>query len=163
MQKHEQLFELAQKLVDERESFLARKMPGAGNLDTNSFMNELRSRAKATFGVDYAEAKLCEGTKFAVDYYFPEEATVVEIALSLRNSGNEFERDLFKVILAQEAGNSVKKLVFISKPGAKDRCGMGSTKAIKNWFERARATQIEIREFVGNSEAVLIEVTEDER
>lgn len=41
-------------------------------------MKELQNRAKSTLGRDYSETKLCGDNKLAVDFYFPEEETVVD-------------------------------------------------------------------------------------
>ena len=46
------------------------------------------------FGADYSEQKVCGETSFAVDFYFPEERTIVEVALGLPNPASEFDVQL---------------------------------------------------------------------
>jgi hypothetical protein len=116
--KAERLLLIAQKIAEETPDFFTAIGQGAGNLRSNAFMEELRNRAKSTFGRGYSEAKLCGDNKLAVDFYFPEEETVVEIAGMLSAPNSEYEKDIFKCLLAQERGAAIHKLVFIAKPGA---------------------------------------------
>ena len=153
MNQAEQLISIAQSLVDEWPNFFGLKGAGAGDHDTNAFMRELRSRALMTFGSDCAEKRICGDNKLAVDYYFPEEATVVEVAMSLRNPSSEFERDILKVIMAQEVGHTVRQLIFLSKPGAIARCSQPSFRAFADWAERAHG--ISIQEFTPLAEQIL--------
>ncbi len=49
-----------------------------------------------------------------------EEATILEIALGLRNLLGEFERDVLRAVRARDAGFRVSKLVILAKPGVLD-------------------------------------------
>jgi hypothetical protein len=146
MDRASTLFTLAQALALERPGFFEIKGPSVGDKDTAAFMRELRRRAETTFGVDYAEQKVCGPNGLCVDYYFPGEATIVEIAMGLRNSNSEFERDILKAIMAQEAGHSVQRLLFIAKPGALKKCGQPSSRAIIEWAGRAHGLIVSIHE-----------------
>lgn len=116
--KAEHMLLLAQAIADETPNFFVAMGEGAGNLRSNAFMSELQDRAKSTFGHNYSEAKLCGDNKLAVDFYFPEEETVVEVAGMLSAPNSEYEKDIFKCLLAQEKGATIHRLVFIAKPGA---------------------------------------------
>src|SRR6266404_831746 len=116
--KAERLLLIAQAIAEETPDFFVAIGEGAGNLRSNAFMSKLQVRAKSTFGRDYSEAKLCGDNKLAVDFYFPEEETVVEVAGMLSAPNSEYEKDIFKCLLAQEKGATIHKLVFIAKPGA---------------------------------------------
>ena len=85
--------------------------PGAGDRATHTFMRRLRENAVRRFGADYSEKKVCGQTALAVDFYFPDEKTIVEVALGLPNSATEFEKDVLKAIMAKETGNAVRRLV----------------------------------------------------
>jgi hypothetical protein len=149
------LRELAQSLVDQWHDFFRTKGPGTGDLDTNAFMKELRFRAVEALGGDYSEQPICGNNRLTPDFYFPEEATIVEIAMSLRNPSSEFERDILKAIMAQEAGNPVRRLVFLSKPGAIVRSSQPGLRAVADWAKRAHGISVEIYEFTPIAEAVL--------
>ena len=116
------LLTLARELAIADPKFHSVLGPGEGDRRTQKFMRELRKRASSAFGEDYAERKVCGETSLAVDFYFPEEATIVEVALGLPNPGSEFEKDVLKAVMAQELGNSVRRLVFISRPGGARKC-----------------------------------------
>ena len=123
MNHADQLRSIAQLLVEEWPNFFAKLGAGAGDRATNLFMVELRSRAEKAFGDNFAEQRISgSNNKLAVDFYFPDEATIVEVAMSLRNPSSEFERDILKAIMAKESGLTVKRLLFLAKPGALVRC-----------------------------------------
>jgi hypothetical protein len=59
MTKVEKIIGAAQDIADERPNFFMKKGAGEGDKDTNSFMTELRSRAKQKCGVDFSEKQIC--------------------------------------------------------------------------------------------------------
>jgi hypothetical protein len=146
MGQSESLLVLAQNLVDQTPGFFDIKGPGAGDKATDAFMRELRELAHAEFGHDYAEREISGSNGFRVDYYFPDEATVVEIALGLPKPKTEFERDVLKVIMALEAGYPVSRLFFISKPDSVKKCNQPGRRNIREWLERNHGVSMEIHE-----------------
>lgn len=143
------LFGLASAIATVNPRFQDALGPGTGNRATNVFLRELQHRARAAFGGDYCERKLCGDTSFAVDFYFPEEATIVEVAFGLPNPASEFEKDILKAIMAKEAGHSVRRLFFISRAGARKKCAQPGRSAIQNWALAAHQIAIEIHELPG--------------
>jgi hypothetical protein len=142
----EKLLRLAQKVVSRHPDFFETKGPGRGDRATNAFMADLRAKALKEFGTDYAEKEICGTNGFSVDYYFPSEATVVEVALGLSKPNTEFEKDVLKAIMAKEAGNTVSRLFFISKPGARKKCSHPGRLAIIEWLQRNHRISVEIHE-----------------
>jgi len=118
-----QLFFLAQGVAHNTQTFYEKKGAGARDLANAAFMKRLRAEAQTAFGADYSEKKACKGIGYAFDFYFPDEATVVEVALSLHNPISEYERDIFKCLLAREDGLPIDALQFIARPGAFSRQG----------------------------------------
>jgi hypothetical protein len=112
-------------------------------------MRQLRTAATEAFGDDFSERKVCGDTSFAVDFYFPEEATIVEVALGLPNPASEFEKDILKAIMAQDLGVSVGRLFFISRAGAERKCAQPGRTAIMKWALQAHNLKIEIFELGG--------------
>ena len=155
MNNAEQLHAIAQTLVDEWPNFFGIQGAGAGDRATNDFMRELGRRAATAFGHSFAEQRISGDNKLAVDFYFPDEATIVEVAMSLRNPASEFERDILKAIMAQEAGHAVQRLIFLSKPGALARCAQPGLRAFADWAQRAHGILIEVREFTPIAEQIL--------
>ena len=140
------LFELAQGLVADTPGFFQTKGQGAGDRATNAFMAGLRDLASEEFGADYAEQAISGDIGFRVDYYFPSEATIVEVALGLPKPKTEFERDVLKAIMAKEDGHDVERLVFISKPGARKKCSQPGRLAISDWLLRNYGIATEVFE-----------------
>lgn len=143
MAKSEQLIALAQQIADETPDFFETKGPGRGDRAANSFMARLRQRAAKAFGEDLSEQKIvAENTSLAVDFFFPNEETIVEVALGLRNPLSEFERDILKAILAKEQHRNVRRLIFLSKPGAVKRRTQPSSQAIVSWAKRNHKIEV---------------------
>jgi hypothetical protein len=146
MNSAQQLLGLARKLASADPNFLSTKGPGIGNKATNRFMSELRGLAKATFGDEFAEQKICGSSGLCVDYYFPHEETVVEIALGLNKPKTEFEKDILKVIMAREAGHPITRLIFICKPGGLKKCAQPGRRDVIAWLGSKHNVQTEIHE-----------------
>jgi hypothetical protein len=145
MTRAARLLDLAQEVANERPTLFDSKGPGVGDKDTTSFVSELRRRAHEAFGADHAEQTICGASGLRVDYYFPEDTTIVEVAFLLKNS-SEFEKDILKAIMAQENGQPVNQLVFIAKPGAVKRCGSPDRRSIIDWAARTHGLTIVVYE-----------------
>lgn len=122
MTKAEQLFAWAQELANSDPEFHLVKGPGAGNQRNNDFVRRLQARATSEFAQRFDEHIVCNDTDLRADYYFPDEATIVEIALGLPNPNTEFEKDILKALVAKDRGFPVDRLIFISRPGARKKC-----------------------------------------
>lgn len=146
--KVEVLREIIQQVADERPDFFKIKGEGAGNLDTNNFIAEVRQRAKGVFGEDFSERRI-GNTASAVDFYFEDEAAIVEIALGLRLPNSEYEKDIFKALLAQETC-PVKHLVLVGKPGALKQCNQPGRTAIRDWVSRHHKLIVDVYDIKNN-------------
>lgn len=147
--KPTQLLALAREIAGENPTFHEVRGPGPGDHATGRFMRQLRDRAVRAFGEDYSERKLCGETSLAVDFYFPEEATVVEVALGLPNPASEFEKDILKAIMARDYGNEVRRLFFISRPGAAKKCSQPGRTAMREWARAKHRLVVEVHELAG--------------
>jgi hypothetical protein len=137
---------LASKFAESTPGFFDIKGPGKGDRATNEFMGDLRQHAREMLGKDYSEARICTGTDFTVDFFFPEEQTAVEFAFSLDKPLNEYERDIFKCLLAIESGYSIRKLVLVCKPGGESRTSAPGPKAIRRWVARNHGLEVNVFE-----------------
>jgi hypothetical protein len=143
------LVAMAREIASSRPDFQAVLGPGAGDHATGSFMAELRQRAADAFGEDCSEKKICGENSLAVDFYFEEEGTIVEVALGLPNPSTEFEKDILKAIMAQDCGNSVRRLVFVSRPGAEKKCNQPGRSAVRKWAYSKHGLLIEVNDLHG--------------
>lgn len=99
------LVQVARELALETRRFFDVKGPGEGDKATNAFMGKLRARLAEEVPNARPEQTICGDNSLAVDFYFPAEASIVEIALSLRNPNSEFERDILKALMAKCSGS----------------------------------------------------------
>ena len=135
------LLDIAQSEADARPNFREVKGPGAGDRFAAGFVAAVREKTREALGADFAEKGVVEGTAVRVDYWFPEEATVVEIALSLANPLSEFERDVLKAVIARADGLRVNSLVLVAKDGAATRQPRPWLKRVVKW---ARTQGVEV-------------------
>ena len=147
--KAERLLLLARGVAQHTPGFTDIKGAGHGDKATAAFMKHLREVTKMLFGHDYSEAKLCGSTNLAVDFYFPDERTVVEIAFGLRHPNSEYERDIFKCLMAKTGGSAVDRLLFVCKPGAAKRQGAPGQRAVADYVKEHHGLSIEIHEIDG--------------
>ena len=149
----QRLIEIARATAARDSEFQAIRGPGDGDRATRAFMMELRDQAKKAFKKDYSECKICGNNSFAVDFYVPEEQTIVEVALGLPNPASEFEKDVLKAIMAQEEGQKVRRLVFISRPGGKTKCMQPGRSDIRAWALKKHRLDIEVYDLDGEPRA----------
>lgn len=95
-----------------------------------------------------SEKKISNDVGYRFDYYIPEENTVVEIALSANNANTEFEKDIFKVLLFNDANpmNKIEHLVLIGKNGIVNRLKENGPSAIRNFVKKHFNIQIDVLE-----------------
>jgi len=144
----DRLFLLAQRIAEQTPHFFETKGPGIGDQASLTFMRNLREGAKGLLGKDYSEKRVSDEVSFSIDFYLPDEATAVEIALGLHNPLTEFERDIFKCLLARDAGCRIDRLVLFAKPGGSARQAAPGPRAIAHFVKKSFGIEVEIRELV---------------
>ncbi len=144
MDRTSRLFNLANELALSIPNFFETKGPGKGNHSTNDFIKELRNRAITEFGEDFSEKNICGDNSLAVDFYFPDEGAIVEIALGLKNPSTEYEKDILKAVMAKSLEPKVSSLIFVSKPGGNKKCKQPGRQAVREWLECSHGIKIEV-------------------
>lgn len=107
-------------------------------------------KARVAFGVDYNDKKACKDVGYAFDFHIPDEATAVEIALSLHNPISEYEHDIFKCLLAREKGLAVDALLLIVRPGAFHRQGAPGPRRISDFVLKKFNLRVRLLELLPN-------------
>ena len=143
------LIALAREIAVATLDFQVVKGPGVGDHATAAFMRDLRARCLEEFGVDLSEKRLCGDTALAVDFYIPDEGTIIEVALGLPNPASEYEKDILKAIMAQDHGFRVSRLVFISRPGACKKCDQPGRSAMVKWAIDKHQLTVEVHDLPG--------------
>jgi len=139
---------LAQKFADGTPRFFDIKGAGEGDYATNAFMEGLRTLAQLQFGAELHEKQCVSGANFRFDFYLPDETTVIEIALSLRNPNSEFEKDLLKCVLAKKQGLPISDLLLISKPGGMKKALEPGRKRMGELVEADFGIKVEVWDLV---------------
>jgi hypothetical protein len=134
------LLDAAQEEAKLHPAFFITKGPGAGDHSTAAYIAALRKRLHVQFGSDLAEHPILPGTGIRVDYWLPEEQTIVEIALGLKNPLSEFERDVLKAVVSRATGLQVNTLVLLGKPGAFRRMESPWFKHVRAWAKEQGVT-----------------------
>jgi hypothetical protein len=142
----ERLCVLAQRIAEGMPDFFNTKGPGKGDHATAEFVRLLRQAARRMFGTDFSEKPACTSVGFRFDFFFPVEGVAVEFAFGLHNPNSEFERDIFKCLLAIDDGCPVKKLMLIGKPGALGRLNARAPKSINSFAKKRFGLVVEIFE-----------------
>ena len=143
------LLDLAQIIACRTPGFLDRKGPGKdkGNGATDAFLTELNSAVSERWPTACVQQERAfPGAKYSFDFFIPSEQTAVEIALSLRNVVTEFEKDIFKAILAKDGGKEVKRLILVGKHGGVKRLAGAGPKAIIGWVARTQGIEVHIKD-----------------
>lgn len=148
------LRQTAQQIAVMTPGFFEVKGPGKGDHASNQFMQELRHLAHLQFGSDLSEKKCISTAKMAFDFYLEAEDTAVEIALGLDKPNSEYERDIFKCLLAKDDGLNVRRLVFITKPGGIKRLSAPGPRAIADYVRSKHGLDVVIWELEREGPAV---------
>jgi len=148
MTKAQTLYKLAHEQALKTVDFFTIKGPGEGNIATNIFVSELQIKANKVFNEDFSEKKICGENSLPVDYYFPDENTIIEIAFGLKKPNSEFEKDILKAIMAKKFDEKISKLIFITKPGGEKKCNQPGRKAIRNWVKESHNIEVEVFDLI---------------
>ena len=145
----DEIIDLAQGIAAKTPGFLDRKGPGKdkGNGATNAFLTELNSAVSERWPTACVQQdQSFSGAKYSFDFFIPSEQAAVEIALSLRNVVTEFEKDIFKAILAKDSGKGLRRLILVGKHGAVKRLAGAGPRAIIAWVERTQSIEVQVED-----------------
>jgi hypothetical protein len=143
----ETIVRLADELANGDPDFHRTKGPGVGDLWSNAFIDALCDAVEERLGHRCScEEPVIQDAKYAFDFFIPHEQTVVEVALGLRRPQSEFERDLFKVLLARGAGKDIRKLIFAGRPGSERKLNAAGPRAVRKFVQEKFGLDVEVRE-----------------
>jgi hypothetical protein len=144
-QRASRIVAIIQEVAAEFDVFRSRGQ-GAGNVHTNSALAEINSRVERELGAEVLQCVLCPGNRQSVDFFLRDEATVIELEFSLSNPYPCLEKDLFKVLLAKEAGVEVKELVLVGDPGSIRRLSAPAPKAVIDFVRKRHGLTVSVVE-----------------
>jgi hypothetical protein len=139
------ILEIIQDVSDELHVFVPRGQ-GAGNVATNNAVRAINTRVANEVGADILQCILCSGNKQSVDFFLKDEAIVIELEYSLKNPYPCLEKDLFKILLAKDAGVAISDLVLVGDPGSQKRLSAPAPRAIIEFVKRVHGVTVSVIE-----------------
>jgi hypothetical protein len=145
MTKAERIFQLAQEGADAYRMFKARRA-GAGMVYVNEVINHLKYLVSEEFGAGVVNQFLSSENRQSVDFWLEDEQTIMEVEFNLLSSPPVLEREVFKALLAKDAGKDVRHLVLIGDPGSVLLSQTPAPVSVINWVERRHQIRVQIWE-----------------
>jgi hypothetical protein len=145
MSKAERIFQLAQEGADSYGMFNARR-DGAGTLFIDEVINHLKFLVIEEFGTGVVNQFLSKENRQSVDFWLEDEQTIMEMEFNILSSPLVLEKEIFKALLAKEAGKDVRHLILIGDPGSALLSHAPTPESVINWVERRHQIRVQIWE-----------------
>jgi hypothetical protein len=87
---------------------------------------------------------LSKANRQMVDFWLEDEHTIVEVEFNILTLPPVLEKEVFKALLAKDAGIDVRRLVLIGDPGAALLSHAPTPASIIEWVERQHQIRVEI-------------------
>lgn len=146
MDECRRIFEIAQRVASRFPEFHQARGPGLSPRARTAFLQRLEKEVRKEMHGVRVEEPVSRSTPTAFNFYLPETATAIEIALPLWESDSDFERDLFKCLLAAEQGKPVDRLVFIGCKGTRATTDLPCRRAILEYVEERYGLAVSMME-----------------
>lgn len=125
-----------------RHGIFEKRGPGEGNRITNAVMTEVNIEIRRRFGHRSVEKEFVPGVRQSVDYFLEESGEVIEVEFSLPNPYPCLEKDAFKVLLAQDRGVRISRLILVGPPGSTSRLSAPAPRAIIDLLKRKHQVEV---------------------
>lgn len=146
MKKAKRVFQLAQEVADEYHMYKLRHA-GAGPHFVNEVVNHIKSLVIHELGEHLVNQFL--GNKDIgqpVDFWLADEQTIMEIEFDVISAPPVLEKEIFKALLANDAGYEVKNLILIGDPGSTLLAKTPRPKAIIDWVAQHHQIRVQVWE-----------------
>ena len=151
MSKAERIFQLAQEGADAYRMFKARRA-GAGAPYVNEVINHLKFLVVQEFGTGVVNQFLSKENRQSVDFWLEDEQTIMEMEFDIFSSPPVLEKEIFKALLAKDAGKDVRHLILVGDPGSVLLLQAPTPVSIIDWVERRHQIRVQIRELKDKDE-----------
>jgi hypothetical protein len=143
MKRTARIVEMANQVARAYPTLLLRRTPGRRPV-VDQYMRAFGKQVDAEVGAGMAEQRISGSNEFRVDFYVEEDAAVIEIEFNLPGSHSNFERDIFKILLARDTGRVVKTLVLVGPPGSRERLSEAGPKDIITWVKKHHRLDVQV-------------------
>ena len=145
MSKAERIFQLAQEVAASYDLLNARRS-GSGDSYTREVIDHLKFMVIEELGPGVANQFLSKANRQSVDFWLEDEQTIMEVEYSLWSSDPLLEKEVFKALLAKDAGKDVRHLILIGDPGSVRRWQAPTPRSVMEWVERHHQIRVQIWE-----------------
>jgi hypothetical protein len=145
MSKAERIYELAQEVAASYDLLHARRA-GSGDSYTREVIDHLKSMVIEEFGPGVANQFLSKANRQSVDFWIEDEQTIMEVEYSMWSSVPMLEKEVFKALLAKDAGKDVRHLILIGDPGSVRRWQTPTPQSVMDWVGRHHHIRVQIWE-----------------
>ncbi|MGA9450783.1 MAG: hypothetical protein WBW41_05490, partial [Verrucomicrobiia bacterium] len=104
------------------------------------------------FGTGVVNQFLSKENRQSVDFWLEDEQTILEAEFNLLSSPPVLEKEVFKALLAKDAGKDVRQLILIGDPGSVLLSQSPIPKSIINWVERRHQIRVQIWELTDKND-----------
>jgi len=143
--KAERIFQLAQEVAAAYDLLNARRA-GSGDSYTREVVNHLKSLVIEEYGAGITNQFLSKANRQSVDFWLEDEQTILEVEYSMWSSDPLLEKEVFKALLAKDAGKDVRHLILIGDPGSVRRWQTPTPQSVIEWVERHQQIRVQIWE-----------------
>lgn len=151
MSKAERIYQLAQEVAASYDLLNARRA-GSGHSYTREVVDHLKLMVIEEFGSGTANQFLSKASRQSVDFWIEDEQTIVEVEYSMWSADPLLEKEVFKALLAKDAGKDVRHLILIGDPGSLRRWQAPTPRSIMDWVERQHSIRVQIWELKENAD-----------
>ena len=145
MSTAKRIFHLAQEVALSCDLLKARRA-GSGDFYTREVIDHLKFRAIEEFGSGVTIQFLRKANRQSVDFWIEDEQTIMEMEYGLWSSDPSLEKEVFKALLAKDAGKDVRHLILIGDPGSVRRWQTPTPQSVVDWVERQQNIRVQIWE-----------------
>jgi hypothetical protein len=117
---------------------------GAGTPFVNEVINHLKFLVAQEFGSGVVNQFLSKANRQTVDFWLEDEHTIVEVEFNILTLPPILEKEVFKALLAKDAGIDVRQLVLIGDPGAALLSHAPTPASIIEWVARQHQIRVQI-------------------
>lgn len=145
MSKADRIFQLAQEVTATYDLLNARRS-GSGDSFTREVIDHLKFMVIEELGPGVVNQYLSKANRQSVDFWIEDEQTIVEMEYSMWSSDPLLEKEVFKALLAKDAGKDVRHLILIGDPGSVRRWQTPTPQSVVDWVERHQHIRVQIWE-----------------
>jgi hypothetical protein len=132
--------------------FKARRA-GAGIPYVDEVINHLKFLVVQEFGDGVVNQFLNKVNRQTVDFWLEDEQTIMDIEFNIFSSPPVLEQQVFKALLAKDAGKDVRHLILIGDPGSVLLSQAPTPVSIRKWAEQRHQIRVQIWELEDKDES----------